>query len=109
MLFRSKILFLLWQQQLLQCLTTKALIHLPIEEKVEITSIIEVAEVEKEHLTSLLNSLISINFSKFSLILMELGPKDQSVRYVGRLVTQHLIFTIGWTMLLRESILLPSL
>ena len=65
--------------------------------------------MEKEHLTSLLNSLISISFNKFNLILMELGQKDQSVRYVGRLVTQLLIVTIGWTMLIRESILIPSL
>ena len=81
----------------------------PSSNRGRVTTIIEVADVEEDHLANLLNLLISISFSKFSLILMELGQKDQFVRYVERLVTQHLIVTIGWTMLIRESILLPYL
>ena len=72
------------------------LIKLPIEEEVEITILIEVAEVVDDHMDSPLNSITSISFSKFNLILMELGGhKDQSIKSVERLVIQPLIITIG--------------
>jgi len=40
---------------------------------------------------------------------MELSQKGQSVRFVERLVIWPLIVTIGWIMLIKESIHLPSL
>ena len=85
-----------------------ALISLLIEEEVDVTLIIEVAEVV-EDLMDHLNSLLSINFSKHNLILMELSQKGQFVRFVERLVIWPLIVNIGLVMLIKESIQLPSL
>ena len=56
-----------------------------------------------------LNSLLSISFNKFNLILMVLSQKGQFVKFVERLVIWHLIVTIGWTMLIKESIHQPNL
>ena len=82
-----------------------ALVSLLTEQEVEVTLIIEVVEDLMDHL----NSLLSISFSKHNLILMELSQKGQSIRFVEGLVIWPLIVTIGWIMLIKESIHLPSL
>ena len=85
-----------------------AVISLLIEEEVDVTLIIEVAEVV-EDLMDHFNSLLSISFNEHNLILMELSQKGQFVRFVERLVIWPLIVNIGLVMLIKESIHLPSL
>ena len=112
---RSKTLFVLWQQQQIKSLIIMASISLLTEDGAEepiITEVVEVAEdlMVVNPLNSIpLNLLPSTNFNKFSLIPVEVDQRDQYVRFVERLDIWLLIVITRWTMLIKESILLPSL
>ena len=112
---RSKTLFVLWQQQQIKSLIIMASISLLTEEGAEAPIITEVVEVAEDlmvvnPLNSIpLNLLPSTNFNKFSLIPVEVDQRDQYVRFVERLDIWLLIVITRWTMLIKESILLPSL
>ena len=85
------------------------IINLTIEERAKETSTIEEVEVVKALIVNLLNSILSINFNKINQVLVVLDQKDQHAKSVESLYIWLFIAIIGWTMLIKASIHLPSL